>query len=99
MARAGGYLDLVISIDGDFSLGYGCPIVVFVSCGQSDRGKLWKVEMCHIAGHVVGKLDFSGWDELDLRAVAVAAGCDYVQRSHGWGWPKLVNKCAPPTYL
>ena len=41
MARAGGYLDLVISIDGDFSLGCGCPVVVFVSCGKSDRGKLW----------------------------------------------------------
>ena len=39
----------------------------------------------------VGTTDLTGYSLLDFQTVAAAARCDYVQRVHSFGWPKLLT--------
>ena len=81
-----GYADYVLTTDGDLVV-YGAPQVVFAE-GQK---KYWLVRMLEsVLDRTIGTTDLTGYSLLDFQTVAAAAGCDYVQRVHGFGWPKLL---------
>ena len=81
------YADYVLTTDGDL-VAYGAPQVLLVDAQK----KYWVVRVLEsVLDRSVGASDFTGYSLLDFQTVAVAAGCDYVQRVHGFGWPKLLT--------
>ena len=80
------FADYALTIDGDF-VAYGIPRVVFAAAKKKDT--YHTVALADILGHSVGGYDFSGYSLADFQTVAVAVGCDYVERVYGQGWPAL----------
>ena len=82
-------VDAVMTVDGDLPM-YGIPHVILADVKQ--KGQYHSVFLSDILGHEVGGLSFAGFEVPNLQDVAIAAGCDFVSRVHGWGWPTLHAK-------